>query len=1008
MTLDHEADGSHEVAVKADDGNGGTDTIAVTITVTDVAEQPDAPAVPTVAATANTTTSLDVGWTAPGLNGGPALTGYALRYRKGGSGSFTGASHSGTGTGATIGSLDAHSGYQVQVRALNGETPSDWSASGSGSTGNSVPVFGDTAPAARSVAENSAAATDVGAAVAATDGDNDTLSYSLAGADAGSFDIVPTSGQIRTKSGVTLDHEADASHAVTVTAADGHGGSATIAVTVTVTDVAEQPETPAAPTVTPTAGSTTSLDVAWTAPGLNGGPALTGYALRYRKGGSGSFTGASHSGTGTGATIGSLDPNSGYQVQVRALNGETPSDWSPSGSGSTRENSAPAFADDSLTRSVAENSAADTNVGAGIPAATDTDAGDSLTYSLEGTDASSFAFDAAARQIKTKSGVTLDHEADGSHEVAVKADDGNGGTDTIAVTITVTDVAEPPVAPAAPTVAATDGSTTSLDVAWTAPDNDGKPGIQHYDLQYRVGSSSSFTAGRQDVAATTATITGLSAGTEYEVQVRATNDEGDGAWSPSGAGTTETTALPALSIGDSSASEGDGTMTFAVTLSEAATGQITVAYATAGGTAIQGTDYTAASGTLTFVAGDTAETISVTLTDDSSSEGDETFQVTLSSPRNATLADATATGTIADDDEVPTALVLSLDPDSVMENGGARSISVTATLDGAPRTAAMQVTVSRTGGTATSGTDYEAVRDFTLTIPGNQASGTAAFTFTPIDDGIEDIDETVVLTGRAEGLEDGTATLTITDDDQPSTAVALSVSPSSVAENGGARPVRVTATLDGSARTVPTNVVVSLHSSEAGFGPGRDAAAVEPFTIMLEPGRTSGSRSFTLRPHDDSLAEGTESIEVRGEATGLRVETATLDLTDDDADMVNLAVPYKSRHHEGGGATHVTGGGDAGRAAVGGYDRHGTGAGQRPLGRGGLRGGGAVRRDDPGRAAAPTPTAGSCCIRRPTTRPRRTRRSPSAAARRGCASRTRRSCWRTTTTRPCRRRSPWT
>ena len=358
VAYDHETRDRYAVEVVVTDD---TDTVslAVTIAVTDVAEQPERPAAPTVAATANTT-SLDVAWTAPGLNGGPALTGYALRYRKGGSGSFTGASHSGTGTGATIGSLDAHSGYQVQVRALNGETPSDWSASGSGSTGNSVPVFGDTAPAARSVAENSAAATDVGAAVAATDGDNDTLSYSLAGADAGSFDIVPTSGQIRTKSGVTLDHEADASHAVTVTAADGHGGSATIAVTVTVTDVAEQPETPAAPTVTPTAGSTTSLDVAWTAPGLNGGPALTGYALRYRKGGSGSFTGASHSGTGTGATIGSLDPNSGYQVQVRALNGETPSDWSPSGSGSTRENSAPAFADDSLTRSVAENSAADT------------------------------------------------------------------------------------------------------------------------------------------------------------------------------------------------------------------------------------------------------------------------------------------------------------------------------------------------------------------------------------------------------------------------------------------------------------------------------------------------------------------------------------------------------------------------------------------------------------------------------------------------------------------------
>ena len=296
----------------------------------------------------------------------------------------------------------------------------------------------------------------------------------------------------------------------------------------------------------------------------------------------------------------------------------------------------------------------------------------------------------------------------------------------------------------------------------------------------------------------------------------------------------------------------------------------------------------------------------MTLTDDSSSEGDETFQVTLSSPQNATLADATATGTITDDDEGPTALVLSLDPDSVMENGGARSISVTATLDGAPRTTATQLTVSRTGGTATSGTDYQTVSDFTLTIPANQASGTVTFTFEPIDDEMEDGDETVVLTGRAEGLGDGSAMLTITNDDQPSTAAALSVSPSSVAENGGARSVRVTATLDRAARSAATDVVVSLHSYEAEFGPDRDAAAVAPFTIRIEPGLTSASASFTLRPYDDALAEGDETIEIRGEATGLRVEPATIELTDDDAATVNLAVPYKSRHSEGGGATHVT------------------------------------------------------------------------------------------------------
>ena len=224
---------------------------------------------------------------------------------------------------------------------------------------------------------------------------------------------------------------------MTVKAEDGHGGSATIAVTITVTDVAEQPETPAAPSVTATAGSTTSLDVAWTAPGRNGGPELTGYKLQYRKGGSGSWTEPSGTETGTSATIASLDANSEYQVQVRALNGETPSAWSPTGTGSTRENSAPTFANNMEPRSVAENTGAGESVGA-VVAASDTDVGDTLTYSLEGTDAAEFDIVSTSGQIQTKS--ALDYETDPSYSVTVKAEDGHGGSATIAVTITVTDV----------------------------------------------------------------------------------------------------------------------------------------------------------------------------------------------------------------------------------------------------------------------------------------------------------------------------------------------------------------------------------------------------------------------------------------------------------------------------------------------------------------------------------------------------------------------------------------
>ena len=220
-------------------------------------------------------------------------------------------------------------------------------------------------------------------------------------------------------------------------------------------------------------------------------------------------------------------------------------------------NAAPAFDAAALTRSVAENAGPGTNVGAPVPAATDVD-GDTLTYAMEGTDEASFDFDATTRQIATKAGVDYDFEAKAMYSVTITADDGKGGTDTVAVTISLTDVAEPPDAPEPPVVTATPGSTTSLDVSWSAPANTGKPDIASYDLRYCAGQAadcttdSDFTDGPRDVTGTNAAIPGLAEGTAYQVQVRAGNDEGDGGWSDSGGGSTatpaDTTAPKVLSI----------------------------------------------------------------------------------------------------------------------------------------------------------------------------------------------------------------------------------------------------------------------------------------------------------------------------------------------------------------------------------------------------------------------------------------------------------------------------
>ena len=107
----------------------------------------------------------------------------------------------------------------------------------------------------------------------------------------------------------------------------------------------------------------------------------------------------------------------------------------------------------------------------------------------------------------------------------------------------------------------------------------------------------------------------------------------------------------ALSVADASAREAAGaTMDFAVTLSRAASGKVTVRYATRNGTAKKGKDYGKAKGKLVFAAGETAKTVSVAILDDAHDEGAETFRLVLYDAKGAVIADGEAVGTIENAD----------------------------------------------------------------------------------------------------------------------------------------------------------------------------------------------------------------------------------------------------------------------------------------------------------------------------------------------------------------------
>jgi Calx-beta domain/FG-GAP-like repeat/FG-GAP repeat len=118
----------------------------------------------------------------------------------------------------------------------------------------------------------------------------------------------------------------------------------------------------------------------------------------------------------------------------------------------------------------------------------------------------------------------------------------------------------------------------------------------------------------------------------------------DGTWTP---------PPPALRIGDRTVMEGNtgtASATFTVTLSAPSTQPVTVAYSTGNGTAVAGSDYQAASGTLTFAPGETSKTVTVLVNGDRLGEPNETFFVNLSSPTNAIIVDGQGVGTITDDE----------------------------------------------------------------------------------------------------------------------------------------------------------------------------------------------------------------------------------------------------------------------------------------------------------------------------------------------------------------------
>ncbi len=185
---------------------------------------------------------------------------------------------------------------------------------------------------------------------------------------------------------------------------------------------------------------------------------------------------------------------------------------------------------------------------------------------------------------------------------------------------------------------------------------------------------------------------------------------------------TDNDAAPSISINDVSVAEGDTGTTnanFTVTLSAASGQTVTVNYVTADGTATAGSDYTAASGTVTFTPGQTQQTISVTVNGDTTFEPNETFFVNLNTPTNATISDTQGQGTITNDDPPPVVPSLSINDVSITEgDSGTKTLTFTVSLSPSS-SQTVTVAYATADGTATAGSDYQSTSGTLSFAPGD-------------------------------------------------------------------------------------------------------------------------------------------------------------------------------------------------------------------------------------------------------------------------------------------------
>ena len=483
-----------------------------------------APGAPTsLMATASGNTQIDLSWTAPGSNGGSAITGYKIEISSDGGTSWSDhvANTSGTGTTYAHTGLAAGTTRHYRVSAIN--------SNGAGATSNVAgTTTGTTVPGATT-----------GLVATASGNTRINLSWTAPGSDGGS----PITGykiEVSSDGGTSWsDHVANTNAPGTTYAHTGLSGGTTRHYRVSaintngagaasnVDDATTGTSVPDAPTgLMATANGNTQIDLSWTAPASNGGSAITGYRIEISPNGNSSWTThlANTSGTGTTYAHTGLAAGTTRHYRVSAIN-TNGAGAASNVDGATTGTTVPG-APTSLVATASGNTRI--NLSWTAPAS---DGGSPITgYKIEvSSDGGTSWSDLEASTnspATTYAHTGLAAATTRHYRVSAINTNGAGAASSVDDATTGTTV------PGAPTgLQATASGTTRINLSWTAPANTGGRPITGYRIEESPNGNSSWTTLEANTNSTNSTYprTGLSGGTTRHYRVSAINSNGAGA-----------------------------------------------------------------------------------------------------------------------------------------------------------------------------------------------------------------------------------------------------------------------------------------------------------------------------------------------------------------------------------------------------------------------------------------------------------------------------------------------